>query len=514
MTHEKEFDIVIIGSGSGGGVVASELSAMCRDGARIAVLEWGPKLLPEEYTGRELDMVAKLYADAGGFFTKDGDMTIAFGRAYGGSTVVYTGTSLKIAKETVGKWAVPGLDFDDLDRRAEKYFRENNLHLIEDSLINENNRLFVEGCKRLGYHTKQFPVNVKGCKGSSLCNLGCPHGAKQGTDRVQLPAAEKNGVEVITNCKVERIRDRVCVAVVSEPGFGEPSAWAPGEYRIGARVVITCAGAINTPALLLRSGFGAGLPALGKFITLHPALILVGLHDRPIANFYGHPKSFCCDHFAGTEGFLLETCIYFPFTTAKSCIGFGAEHAGLMAHMDRQQQIIALAWDEPQARNRVTVDKNGSPVLDYRASPAVLDALHRAQIEAARVFFASGASKVHAPAGRRFFIERADAARIEELIPRSGMLPGKISLTSAHIMGGCRMGRDPATSVTDEWGRVHGVPWLYVADSSLFPRCSEANPYLTIMALADRVAEAVRRDAGAGGPPKLNPSQGPRRLSA
>jgi choline dehydrogenase-like flavoprotein len=54
------------------------------------------------------------------------------------------------------------------------------------------------------------------------------------------------------------------------------------------------------------------------------------------------------------------------------------------------------------------------------------------------------------------------------------------------------MGTDPATSVTDAWGQVHGVPWLFVADASLFPMCSEINPYVTIMALADRVAERVR----------------------
>ncbi len=58
------------------------------------------------------------------------------------------------------------------------------------------------------------------------------------------------------------------------------------------------------------------------------------------------------------------------------------------------------------------------------------------------------------------------------------------------------MGRDPGDSVTDGWGRVHGVPWLFVADSSLFPQCSEINPYITVMGLADRVAEAIRKDAG------------------
>jgi len=57
------------------------------------------------------------------------------------------------------------------------------------------------------------------------------------------------------------------------------------------------------------------------------------------------------------------------------------------------------------------------------------------------------------------------------------------------------MGRSVADSVTDAWGRVHGLPWLRVADASLFPDSLEINPYLTIMGLADRVAEAVRRDA-------------------
>ena len=114
----------------------------------------------------------------------------------------------------------------------------------------------------------------------------------------------------------------------------------------------------------------------------------------------------------------------------------------------------------------------------------------------ARIFFAAGAQRVHAPAGKTFFIDAADADRIDELIPRENVKTGKISITSAHLMGGCRMGRDPSDSVTDSWGRVHGAPWLFVGDSSLFPRCSEITPYVTVMALADRVAERVREDAG------------------
>ncbi len=493
---ERDFDIVIIGSGAGGGAVASELAQMCPEGVRIAVLEWGAKFKKEEFTGQELDMARMLYFDSGGVLTSDGTITLAYARAYGGSTVVYTGTSLVMPEEVVEEWDVPGLDWQDLRRRSEKYLSQNNAHLLTDDKINENNRLFQEGCRRLGYQVQQFPVNIANCSGSAMCNLGCPHDAKQGTHVVQLPAAERQGVKVITNCKVERIEDRVIHAVVSATDRGEPSSLPPGEYRIRARVVIVAGGAINTPALLLRSGIDADLPALGRYLTLHPALILVGEHEHRLANFPGHPKSYYSDQFLRSHGFLLETCMYFPFTTAKNLIGFGSQHSELMRVFPRLQMILVLAMDRALASNRVEVNRAGEPVVRYSLSRPVLDSLHESMKAATRIFFAAGAHRVHAPAGTEFFISADQQDRIDELIPRSLVSPGRISVTSAHTMGGCRMGGDRLASVTDAWGQVHGIPWLFVADASLFPRCSQVNPYITVMALADRVAERVRSQAG------------------
>jgi len=488
---ELAFDVVIIGSGAGGGTVARELSRLCKSGKRIAVLEWGPRLRDDEFTGGELDMAAKLYVDAGGFQTRDRTMTLAFAKQYGGSTVVYTGTSLTLPKETLERWSVPGLTHDDLLRRSQKYLGENNVHKLEPAYLNDNNRLFHAGCRKLGYRVEQFPINVKGCRGSGLCNLGCPNAAKQGTNRVQLPEAERNGVTVVTNCRVDRIEDRLVSATVKNPAFGEPSAWSEGAYRIRAQTVVVCAGAVNSPALLLRSGLGARLPALGRYFTAHPALILVGQHARPITNYYGHPKSFYCDEFAASGGFLLETCMYFPFVTAKNLAGFGAEHSALLRQLDRLQMILVLALDAPRADNRVLIDRNGEPVVDYTLTGPVLEALFASMKVSAKIFFAAGAERVHAPAGRKFFIERAEQNRLDDLIVREKMLPGRVSITSAHLMGGCRMGQDSGHSVCDSWGRVHGTDWLYVADASLFPGCARINPYVTIMALADRVAEGI-----------------------
>jgi len=494
--RELDYDVVIIGSGAGGGAVAKELAPLAAAGKRIAVLEWGPKLADDAFTGREVEMARQLYFDSGGVLTKDRTLTMAYGRAYGGSTVVYTGTSLTIPEDVVKRWDVPGIEYNDLQRRSAKYIEENNVHKLEESELNDNNRLFLEGCIKLGYRAQQFPINVKGCRSSSLCNLGCPNGAKQGTHRVQLPAAEAAGVEVITNCRVTRVGERSCDAVVADPGFGLPSSWESGEVRVNAKVIVVCGGAINSAALLLRSGYGDRLPTLGRYLTLHPALILVGEHPHEISNFHGHPKSFYCDEFWESEKFLLETCMYFPFITSKNLIGFGAEHSKLMRAFGRLQMILVLAVDPALESNRVLVDRDGEPVIDYTMGPSVLDSLHRSMVASAKIFFAAGARRVHAPAGASFFIERKDADRVEELIPRSNVIPGKISVASAHIMGGCGMGREASDSVTDSWGRVHGSPGLYVGDSGLFPRASEINPYVTVMALADRVAEHIRDNAG------------------
>jgi choline dehydrogenase-like flavoprotein len=494
----RSYDVVIVGSGAGGGTVAQELSPLCREGVRIAVLEKGPKLRDEEFTGRELEMAQALYEDGGGFLTAERTMTLAFGCAYGGSTAVYTGTSLLPPQRILERWNVPQLTFTDVERRARKFAAENNVHFLENGLINENNRLFIKGCRCLNYSVQQFPVNLKGCRGSSLCNLGCPNQAKQGTDRVQLPRAERDGVEVITRCEVLRIGEKTLVARVhAKPAGakGEPSPWEPREYQIDAKVIVVCAGAVNSPALLMRSGLARKLPRLGHGFTCHPAIIMVAEHDRAITNFVGHPKSFYLDQFAESDRFLLETCTYFPFTTAKAMAGFGYEHSRFMRAFPRLQMILVLACDEVDARNRVNVDRSGRPVVHYCFTPEVKRGLVRGAITSAKIFFAAGAARVHLPVTQFSTIERWEAELLDQIAEHPDWKPGKLSISAAHLQGGCAMGRGPADSVTDAYGRVHGIPWLFVADSSLFPNSLEINPYLTIMALADRVAETIRKEA-------------------
>jgi choline dehydrogenase-like flavoprotein len=495
-----EADVVIVGSGAGGGTVAAALGPLCQQGARVLLLEKGARLADEELTGREVEMARALYEQGGGVLTAERTLSLAMGSTFGGSTAVYTGTSLRPAGRVIRGWDVPGLTHAELAARCAHFEEDNGVHLLPEEELNDNNRLFRLGAERLGWGAEQFPVNTRACRGSGLCNLGCANGGKQGTNRVQLPRAERDGVEVVTRCealRVEPLGGRLVVrAVVRERASGapgEPSTWEPGEYAISARAVVSCAGAVGSPALLLRSGLGGGLPRLGRGFTCQPAVIVVAEHERPLTNTVGHPKSFYVDR-AAEEGWLLEACMYFPFTTARSLTGFGAEHEALLRAYPRLQMMLVLAIDEVDAHNRVTIDRAGRPVVRYRFTPEVVRRLADGSRAAARLAFAAGARRVHVPVADPSTIEAADVERLDARVTPEMFVEGRVAVSAAHLMGGCGMGRGAHDSVTCGRGRVHGVPGLYVADASLFPAAVEINPYLTIMALAERVAEAVRDD--------------------
>ena len=491
-------DVAVVGSGAGGGTVALALAPLVSAGKRVLVLERGPRYADADFTGRELEMASALYADEGGFLTADGTMTLAFARGYGGSTLVYTGTSLTAPRRVIERWGVPGLAHDDIVRRTARYVEQNNVHLLAPDLQNDNNRLFAEGARKAGFHPEQFPLNLRGCRGSSLCNLGCPNQAKQGTNRVQLPAAEAQGVEIITRAEVlglgeRRLRVRVSPRPAGAKGLG--SEWAAGDYEVEAGQVVLAGGVMGTVPLLLASGLA--LPrAAGAGFTCHPAHILVGEHDAPISNDVGHPKSWYVDR-AEAEGYVLETCMYFPFITAKNLTGFGPEHSALMQAFPRLQMILVLACDRASAGNRIVLGAGGAPVVRYRFTPEIIEAMVRATRASARIFFAAGARRVHAPSADPPLVEAREEGDLDRRIHARHFQTGRISISAAHLRGGCGMGRSAADSVTDGWGRVHGHPWLRVADASLFPDSLEINPYLTIMALADRVAEGLRTDLAA-----------------
>jgi choline dehydrogenase-like flavoprotein len=491
MSTTHDYDVVIIGSGAGGGTVAARLAPLVKAGAKIALLESGPHYTRDYFTQREIEMMGLLW-QGGAWPTKDGAITLATGKGVGGSTMMYTGVTFRLPEEVYAEWNVPGVTQEDLAPRFDRLEEEIHVKTPGAEMANDNNRLFREGCEKLGYDLEELQINIDQCKQYGFCNVGCASGGKQSTLEVQIPHATAEGVELIPNCHVKRLGERTVEAEVGEaPPNTHAGPWAPGTHTIRAKRVVVAAGTPGSPALLLRSGLGETFPALGTHFTLHPALTVYGVYPEVIKNYRGFPKTYFTPEFSKSHHYYIETAFYYPFVSTKHLGLWGQDLKDLMKAYPRFMTQIILNHDKARSENRVTIDDKGTPVLDYTLTEDSVASLCHAQASAARIFFAAGCEKVVMPCADRPVFGKDEVAddQLETFIHPGNFLRNKMPIASAHPQGGCRMGTDPATSVTNEFGQVHDMPWLHVADASLFPTSSHVNPYLTIMALADRVAE-------------------------
>jgi choline dehydrogenase-like flavoprotein len=214
-----------------------------------------------------------------------------------------------------------------------------------------------------------------------------------------------------------------------------------------------------------------------------------------VHGYDGFPKLYYTDQFSDSHHYYIETAFYFPFVTARSLPGFGAELKAAMTEYRRMACALTLVHDEAEAHNRLRIAGDRA-VIDYTLSAQSRAALLHALQSVGRIYFAAGAQRYLAPISERFAIERE--TDLEASITPRAFQSGRVVVSSAHPMGGCRMGSDFATSVTNAWGELHNHPNITVADASLFPTSSKVNPYLTIMALADRIGERIVHEQGSG----------------
>ncbi|HUT54097.1 MAG TPA: GMC family oxidoreductase [bacterium] len=491
---KREYDVVIVGSGAGGGTVADRLIPLARAGARIAVLEAGPHFTREYFTQREIEMMGLLWHN-GAWPVEDGSITLAAGKGVGGSTIMYTGVTFRLPDAVCVEWNVPGITPDELRPRFERLERELNVIEPGEDMVNDNNRLFKEGCDQLGWPVEKIRLNLKDCDQNGFCNLGCTTGGKQGTMELQIPRAVAAGIELVPNCEVDRVNEgSVSATVRPAPAGTVPGPWPPGKAELKARAVVLAAGCPGTTGIMMRSGMD-DLPLLGRYITMHPALTVYGIYPRAIKNYRGFPKTYYTPKFSLSHGYYIETAFYYPFISTKHLGLWGQDLKETMKAYTRFMTQIVLNHDPATADNRVVIAKNGALKLRYKIAPETVSSLCHAQAQATRIFFAAGCEQVIMPCADRPIFKAGEVAdeKLEQFITPKNFLSVKTPLSSAHPQGGCRMGAGPDHSVTDPLGRVHGRPWLHVADASLFPSSSHVNPYLTIMALAERVAEQVAK---------------------
>jgi choline dehydrogenase-like flavoprotein len=267
---------------------------------------------------------------------------------------------------------------------------------------------------------------------------------------------------------------------------------------VHAPLVVAAAGAIHSPALLMRSG--VKLPALGQNLFLHPTSAVSGVYEDRIEPWQGPPQTILCDQFADLDdgyGFRLETAPVHPGLLALATPWFGArDHRRRMQQAAHVASFIVLVRDK--TGGRVRLGKDGRPVIEYRPGAPEQAFLKRGIAEAVRVHLAAGATDVLTLHTREHTFRRSEEltdAQIDAFCQRLGKAAldrNWSALFSAHQMGTCRMGSDPRTAVCDENGEVFGVQGLFIADGSAFPLSSGVNPMLTIMALAHHTAQRVK----------------------
>ena len=480
-------DVVIVGSGAGGGAAAGALSEA---GLDVIVLEAGDYYDDEDFDGSEHGAVTRFYMGAP-TATHDQSVSLIAGSCLGGGTVVNYTTSFRTPDEVREEWAshgVPEFTSDAYTASLDAVCERLGVNQEHNDPSTREQKL-RDGCLALGWHIDAMPRGVRNCaqgRECGYCGLGCRVGAKQSAVKTWLADAAQRGARLVVRATVER------VVVAGGAARGVVGTTADGHrLTVSSRAVIVSCGAIHTPALLRRSGLHN--PNIGKHLKLHPATAVWGVFDEELKPWEGVMQALYSDQLRDLHdgyGLKFETAANHPHLFIQFVPWRGArDHLGLMQALSNSVPIGVLLRDRDGGE--VRVGRDGQPVARYKLSD--FDTAHlRTGIEgAAQILEAAGARRIfssHAKwvsydvdeggpnaAARKRFMAEADAA---------GYGPGQVTLGSFHIMASARMGGSPATSACDPTGQTWDVRDLYVMDGSSFPTASGVNPQISIQAIA------------------------------
>jgi choline dehydrogenase-like flavoprotein len=502
-----ECDYCVVGSGAGGSMAAAVLA---ESGARVVIVEEGGHFTRKDFNMEESWAYPALYQDHGNRATDDLSIIILQGRAVGGGTTVNWTSSFRTPESTLKLWSsrhgVVGIDSATLAPHFTAVEERLSIREGNPDDVNANNRKLLEGARKLGWQPELIRRNVKGCARLGYCGMGCPIDAKQSALITYVPDALEAGATLFTNARAklvesDRGRARAIVCEVQDPApqSGDHQDRSPGRRFVvhTRRGIVLAGGAINTPALLLRSKIGNR--QVGTRTFLHPTVPLVAFYEEPVEGFYGPPQSVACNHFADRGervGYLLETSPVHPMLSAVAFPGFGGAHRGVLRQLAHAQATIALLIDghHDDEGGRVTADIDGRIRLSYPLSPSLREAGTDAVKNMARLQLAAGAREVVTLHEDPVIIRsEADLSRIDPM----AFAPNRHSLFSAHQMGGCAMGEDPKRSVVNSRGRHHDLENLWIVDGSIFPTSLGVNPQLSIYAHARLFATAIANSATA-----------------
>ena len=515
-----EADVVIVGSGAGGGVIAAELTAA---GRSVVVIEAGPFLDEEHLPTDELDAFDRAYLNHGLLTTWDGSVTMLAGTAVGGGTVVNWMTSIAAPDDVRDDWArdhgVDGIDGPEFDEDISAIERE--LGVAPAAVIPPKDQVILRGATALGWEAAPTRRNARDCGDCGSCPFGCPRGTKQSGIRAHLATAAAGGARIVDRARVTRvlIEDGRATGAEAQVLFVDPATGeaVPGQdgdplrprtrrLIVRAPQVVVAGGALRSPAILLASGLDH--PAIGRHLRVHPVPVVAGLFDQPIDMWRGTMQAARSLEFsapaAGRNGYVIESAPGHPGLIALALPWEGTDaHADLLGRIRHVAPLIAVTRDGGAGRVRLT--GSGRARIDYALDSAGIATLRHALVSMAGVARAAGARQILAAGTRPLWHGRTGFAAgqearsftvFEDALRSFDFGANRGSVFSAHQMGSVRMGGPIADHPCDPAGRVRTrsgapIPGLYVGDGSLFPTGLGVNPMITIMAVARRVARTV-----------------------
>lgn len=496
-------DVCIIGTGCGGASLGAWLA---ESGHSVIFLERGGYYTREDFDQREANMLAKIDGGRGLDTSHDMSVQLTYGNNVGGASVHYWADSYRTPPDRLALWrdryGIEGHDEADLAPHFDVIERDLNVHPAPDAYVNPMNRLVREAAERLGWRVARVPQARRGCVQSGYCMQGCAYDAKQSQLVTYIPRALARGARIFADTRAEEIQwqtpsrrtVRAVVGRVLDRATGQPTGRT---VRVEAKAFVVAAGGFGSPVFLLKNGLKSRLPALGQYTVCNPCPMTHAIFDQEIIQWRGIPAAWGVEEFRLARwdgpryregGYLLMANQLQPGMLAATLPGIGRNHTELMRSLPHLGGVIS--WIDDHDFGYVTLDDDGDPEwhvpIDGINGQIIRDAFRKQ----ATLLLTAGAREV-------LFGDVNDTRirRMEEIEPAVRSLrldPGCITLAAPHPAGGCRMGRDPRTSVVGMDHRVHGTDNLFVSDPSVFPTGPSVDPSLTIMAFSAIALRHVR----------------------
>lgn len=483
-------EVLVVGSGPGGAVVAKELAEGGRD---VVLLEEGPPFGKQAFIPEAGEAMQRMLRE-GGTRAARGNMFIPTmqANALGGGSLMNSAICARAPDWIWQKWNdASGVDLDAATlaphfERVEKFLF---VAPTPREAQGERNLRFQQGCDALGISSEPTWRNVKGCRGSGECFTGCRNGAKKSTDVSYVPAAIRAGARVYTSVRAEHLimsgrRVTGMRGHVMEPFTNKESH--PVEVR--AKYVVLAAGCMQTPVILQKSEVLSDNRWVGKRLLFHPGLAIMAVYPDPIDPWTGATQGFHSLHYL-KEGIKLEVLWSPPSVLAARLPGLGRDYQRHLLSYQRMAPFdVIIAAD--RSSGEVKAKRRGwDPDISFNFHDDDVKLIQRGLGVLSDICWASGAVSILP--GLHGVPEQIDS-RAESEILRTMKLKCSDTITAAnHAFGTTRMSRSATEGVVDTEGRCHGTENLYIADTGIFAGSPAVNPMLTVMALADRIAQKL-----------------------